>query len=59
MNILDDDSSARVSLFMHWCHVSVPPLRRALGWFIMIGFPWFFMGFCVSFVVALLVRSVS
>ena len=59
MKILDDASAAQFDAFSQWSHGRLlPSLRRALGWFVMIGFPWFFMGFCISFVVNMLVGGV-
>lgn len=59
MKILDDESSAQIVAFSHWSHASlIPSFRRALVWFVMIGFPWFFMGFCISFVVNMIVGGV-
>ena len=59
MKILDDESSAQLDAFSQWSHGRLlPSLRHALGWFIMIGFPWFFMGFCISFVVNMIAGGV-
>ena len=58
MNLLDNESVAQWDAFLQFKRVAVPALRHALGWFIMIGFQWFFMGFCISFVVNMIVGGV-